>query len=118
MKVKRPRLRHKTEGQLKIPAYEMLARIAASVSRCWARYYAAFRHGNIRKGCCRRRRRWGLAQCHTTWREGPTPTWCSVGVPSAWVLIEKHSCRIDGHDDLWALAAIPGAKSEVDHSPF
>jgi len=29
-------------------------------------------------------------------------------VASAWVLTEKHFRRIDGHTDLWALAAILG----------
>ncbi len=29
-------------------------------------------------------------------------------VASAWLLTEKHFRRIDGHDDLWAVAAILG----------
>jgi hypothetical protein len=30
------------------------------------------------------------------------------GVASAWLITEKHFRRIDGHKDLWALAAILG----------
>jgi len=33
-------------------------------------------------------------------------------VASAWLLTEKHFRRIDGHTDLWALAAIPGREDK------
>jgi hypothetical protein len=33
-------------------------------------------------------------------------------VASAWLLTEKHFRRIDGHADLWALAAILGRESQ------
>jgi len=59
LKVKRPRLRHKIEGEVKVPAYERCAKIAALASTCWAHCCAAFRRGNTRKCCPRWRRRWG-----------------------------------------------------------
>ena len=34
-------------------------------------------------------------------------------VASAWLLTEKHFRRIDGHANLWALAAILGRKTET-----
>jgi hypothetical protein len=34
-------------------------------------------------------------------------------VASAWILTEKHFRRIDGHANLWALAAILGRKTET-----
>jgi hypothetical protein len=42
LKVKRPRLRHKTEGEVKVPAYEMLRQIEDSGSTCWVNTHAAF----------------------------------------------------------------------------
>jgi hypothetical protein len=38
-------------------------------------------------------------------------------VASAWVLTEKHSRRIDGHADLWALAAILGRETKSTTQP-
>jgi len=37
VKVKRPRLHHKTEGEVKIPPTKCCARTAASASTCWER---------------------------------------------------------------------------------
>ena len=38
-------------------------------------------------------------------------------VASAWVLTEKHFRRIDGHADLWALAAILGRDTKSTTQP-
>jgi len=39
-------------------------------------------------------------------------------VASAWVLTEKHFRRIDGHADLWALAAILGREIKSTTQPL
>jgi putative transposase len=50
----------------------------------------------------------------TRWRDGDmVQRW----VASAWVLTEKHFRRIDGHADLWALAAILGRESKTSTPP-
>jgi putative transposase len=46
----------------------------------------------------------------TRWRDADmVERW----VASAWLLTEKHFRRIDGHNDLWALATILGRKTET-----
>lgn len=48
----------------------------------------------------------------TRWRDADmTERW----VASAWLLTEKHFRRIDGHADLWALAAILGRETKSTH---
>jgi hypothetical protein len=42
LKVKWPRLCHKTDGEVKVPAYEMLRQIEDSGSTCWVNALAAF----------------------------------------------------------------------------
>jgi putative transposase len=50
----------------------------------------------------------------TRWRDAAmVQRW----VASAWVLTEKHFRRIDGHADLWALAAILGRESKSTAQP-
>jgi putative transposase len=50
----------------------------------------------------------------TRWRDGDmVQRW----VASAWVLTEKHFRRIDGHADLWALAAILGRDTKSNSQP-
>lgn len=50
----------------------------------------------------------------TRWRDGDmVQRW----VASAWVLTEKHFRRIDGHADLWALAAILGRETKSTTQP-
>jgi hypothetical protein len=38
-------------------------------------------------------------------------------VTSAWLLTEKHFRRIDGHADLWTLAAILGREDQLKTQP-
>lgn len=50
----------------------------------------------------------------TRWRDADmVQRW----VASAWVLTEKHFRRIDGHADLWALAAILGRETKSTNQP-
>jgi len=50
----------------------------------------------------------------TRWRDADmVQRW----VASAWVLTEKHFRRIDGHADLWALAAILGRETKTTTQP-
>ena len=50
----------------------------------------------------------------TRWRDADmVQRW----VASAWVLTEKHFRRIDGHADLWALAAILGRETKSNPQP-
>ena len=50
----------------------------------------------------------------TRWRDADmVQRW----VASAWVLTEKHFRRIDGHADLWALAAILGRETNLTTQP-
>jgi putative transposase len=50
----------------------------------------------------------------TRWRDaGMVERW----VASAWLLTEKHFRRIDGHADLWALAAILGRETKSTTQP-
>jgi len=50
----------------------------------------------------------------TRWRDAEmVQRW----VASAWLLTEKHFRRIDGHADLWALAAILGRETNSTHQP-
>ena len=50
----------------------------------------------------------------TRWRDAEmVQRW----VASAWVLTEKHFRRIDGHADLWALAAILGRETNSTTQP-
>lgn len=50
----------------------------------------------------------------TRWRDADmVQRW----VASAWLLTEKHFRRIDGHADLWALAAILGRETKSTHQP-
>src|SRR5215469_2078965 len=50
----------------------------------------------------------------TRWRDADmVQRW----VASAWVLTEKHFRRIDGHADLWALAAILGREMKLTDQP-
>ena len=49
----------------------------------------------------------------TRWRDSAmVQRW----VASAWLITEKHFRRIDGHKDLWALAAILGRETELKTS--
>ena len=50
----------------------------------------------------------------TRWRDADmVQRW----VASAWVLTEKHFRRIDGHADIWALAAILGREIKPASQP-
>ena len=49
----------------------------------------------------------------TRWRDADmVQRW----VASAWLITEKHFRRIDGHQDLWALAAILGRETATHKS--
>jgi putative transposase len=49
----------------------------------------------------------------TRWRDADmTQRW----VASAWLITERHFRRIDGHKDLWALAAILGRETRTKNS--
>ena len=49
----------------------------------------------------------------TRWRDADmVQRW----VASAWLITEKHFRRIDGHNDLWALAAILGRETVTKKS--
>ena len=50
----------------------------------------------------------------TRWRDADMVQRC---VASAWLLTEKHFRRIDGHADLWALAAILGRETKSTTQP-
>ena len=50
----------------------------------------------------------------TRWRDAEMVERC---VASAWLLTEKHFRRIDGHADLWALAAILGREMKSEAQP-
>ena len=126
VQVKRPRLRHKTEGEVKIPAYEAL---------CQDRGLSQHMLGSLREGMKemftlqRLQIPVSLHKCLATtniiesphsgvrrrthnvsrWRDSDmVQRW----VASAWLLTEKHFRRIDGHENLWALAAILGSLCE------
>jgi hypothetical protein len=55
--------------------------------------------------------------CNGMSRAGGTRTWSSRWVTSAWLLTEKHFRRIDGHTDLWTLAAILGREDQLKTQP-
>ncbi len=59
VQVKRPRLRHKTEGEVKVPAYETLRTDRGLSERMLgAHFCAGCRHAPIGKSCRRWRQQW------------------------------------------------------------
>jgi len=126
VRVKRPRLRHKTEGEVKIPAYQALRQ---------DRGLSQHMPGALLRGVSAREYQEVLPQMAATLGVSPSAIsrqaieasverrthkvtrWRDVDmvqrwVASAWLLTEKHFRRINGHGNLWALAAILGRQVE------
>jgi hypothetical protein len=114
VKLKRPRLRHKTKGEVPVMAWELLRQ-----DRGLSQYVlgALAANGTARRKCLAstkviespqsgvRRRTWNVSR----WRDAAmAERWAA----SAWLLIEKHSRRLYGYRELWSLAAILGR--EID----
>lgn len=58
LKVKRPRLRHKAQGEVKVPAMKLCRKTATPPSACWERCYEESPRASMRRFCRKWRRPW------------------------------------------------------------
>ena len=116
MKVKLPRLRHKCEGEVNMPAHETLRQDRGLQQHMLGALMRGISTREYDEAVPKIAETVGVSRSSVS-RTGKITRWrdqemVERWVASAWLLTENHFRRIDGHANLWALAVILGRKTQ------